>query len=243
MRIMLVSGGLDSFLVSSLKYPWPRAVPVMARVDVPYFEDDYDAAQYLYASLVLTKQEVRVSEAVAMQTGFIPHRNLAILVAVAQEHPFVREIVVSSPLGTQVGDGQAAFFRAAGRALSAASPDGKVIRVVNGMRGHTKASMVREYLRQGLPLEMLYMTRSCYSAGTMHCGTCNACLQRWIAFTLNGLSEYWENDPLDVFRGQMKHTTAKDLAHMMLRAGVRSTMEWIRVGVRTSDLLRIGRNR
>jgi hypothetical protein len=61
-----------------------------------------------------------------------------------------------------------------------------------------KTELVRWYLQHGYPVEYLKRTWACYrpaSPSGLPCGNCPACIRRYIAFTLNGIEESYEENP------------------------------------------------
>ena len=60
----------------------------------------------------------------------------------------------------------------------------------------TKTKIVEWYLKQGLPVEDLTRTRSCYDKNTDgQCGKCGSCFRRWVAFENNGVTEKYDSSP------------------------------------------------
>jgi len=59
----------------------------------------------------------------------------------------------------------------------------------------TKAGVVRWALDNGVPEDILRQTSTCYHPTMERCGLCGTCFKRWIAFTLNGLEERYDNPP------------------------------------------------
>lgn len=60
---------------------------------------------------------------------------------------------------------------------------------------HDKEEIVAWYLKSGGSVEELKKTHSCYSPKELPCGTCAACVRRFIAMTLNGIYEEYCVDP------------------------------------------------
>jgi 7-cyano-7-deazaguanine synthase in queuosine biosynthesis len=68
--------------------------------------------------------------------------------------------------------------------------------VVYPVGQYTKTELIREYLKEGGSAnKLINETRSCYNNHELPCGVCSACVKRYIALTLNGLSESYVNNP------------------------------------------------
>jgi hypothetical protein len=61
----------------------------------------------------------------------------------------------------------------------------------------TKTLMVQWYKKEGLPINRLLDTRSCFADEVYNCGACPACFRRWVALTNNGLIECCKNPVLE----------------------------------------------
>lgn len=70
----------------------------------------------------------------------------------------------------------------------------KPIKVWSPFMDMTKQQMVKWYVEQGLPVEDLLKTRSCYAPTEIPCGECPACFRRWVAFAYSGIEEPMAND-------------------------------------------------
>jgi len=132
-----------------------------------------------------------------LPTGWIPNRNLRLILAAAQLHPDV----VIARIAEWGPDKNPGFFRAVERLL-ARSRGGHFQAATNVPRvrihtpfGHlTKTQLVRRYLdahpATGVA-DLKDFTWSCYGPGPQFCGECGGCWCRWVAFTNNGI---WEDD-------------------------------------------------
>ncbi len=80
------------------------------------------------------------------------------------------------------------FQQTANLATKAGTEDGRTLRYHAPLLYMTKAAIVREGTRLGVPWEL---TWSCYEGGAEACGTCDSCLLR-----LRGFGEAGETDPL-----------------------------------------------
>jgi 7-cyano-7-deazaguanine synthase in queuosine biosynthesis len=72
----------------------------------------------------------------------------------------------------------------------------------------TKTDMVSWYVEQGLPIDILKLTSSCYNGD--RCGTCPACFRRWVSMELNSISEYYKVNPWETPLAQVYAQRAKE---------------------------------
>lgn len=216
---VLFSGGMDSFLVQQLFYP--RAIPVFVETRASYNQIDLDYARAMCDHLGTDLQILSHASCFADEdyTGIIEHRNAQIILLIAQKMD-VNNIVVSSPLGELTYDQSNKFRRAMSRALQ--------IRITNGAAWHTKAMLIAHYARRygrRKTEHMLSRTRSCYSFKYVQCGRCSACVKRWVAMTLNGFTEEYEENPEESARYLYRTCSAGQA----LRLGLLPLIEILRV--------------
>lgn len=123
----------------------------------------------------------------------IPGRNFYVLSRIVDELPHGGRILfgaVDGEIPLFGGDKSERFFELL-NALYARLP--VPVRVENPLCDETKTDLVRWWLEKPYPVEMLEKTHSCFSGskhgtlGVHHCGACQACLRKWIAFSNNGL--------------------------------------------------------
>lgn len=130
-----------------------------------------------------------------LPTGWIPYRNLRIILACGQVSPDV----VLARIAEWGPDKNPGFFRRTERLL-ASSRGGHFQAAANLPRirihtpvGHlTKSALVRRYLQVFGPSgadDLVHLTWSCYSDGPLFCGQCGGCWCRWVAFRNNGINE------------------------------------------------------
>lgn len=86
--------------------------------------------------------------------------------------------------GNAYPDCSDAFQKAMGEAIFLGS--GNQLRLIAPLVNWTKAEVVREGLRLGVPYEL---TWSCYEGGEKPCGKCGTCIDRAQAFALNGVKD------------------------------------------------------
>lgn len=130
-----------------------------------------------------------------LSTGWIPYRNLRIILACADVAPDV----VLARIAEWGPDKNPSFFRRTERLLASsrgghfqAASDLPKVRVHTPFGHMTKTRLVRRYLQVFGPSaadDLVRYTWSCYSPGPLLCGQCGGCWCRWVAFHNNGISE------------------------------------------------------
>lgn len=191
-RVLLFSGGLDSFLVWALAgepdciffrtgtrgngREWER---------VRWFIDRFGMNVNVTTVLRLERWE--------RADGFVPYRNLLFIIHASMMAP-VTDILIGQVMEWQV-DKNPAFYRWAERA--ARDLAGKRLNISAPFAGVPRSELVRRYLGLGKPPEALRLTRSCQSASAMPCGRCSNCINRWVALTNNGIHEPLEHTPTE----------------------------------------------
>lgn len=206
--VILLSGGMDSFISRRLFYP--KATPVFVDTGSRYTEHDLACAVQQEPNLsVLHMPRLR-----EWANGVVPHRNALLLAYVANRYA-AEHVVVSAPRGELIWDQQPAFHRAMNKVLRGTS-------IVNPLRHLTKTQAVELALLRGVdPVEMVNFTRSCYSDQAQQCGQCPACVKRWISLVNNGLSELYTYDP----RVTARHLAELGTVGHLWRYGLAPTLE------------------
>lgn len=131
-----------------------------------------------------------------LASGWIPYRNLRIILACAQIEPNV----VLARIAEWGPDKNPSFFRRTERLLASsrggyfqAAQNIPKVRIFTPFGHLTKTQLVRRYLEEfGVKTgsdDLMRFTRSCYAGRDRFCGTCGACFCRWVAFTNNGIDE------------------------------------------------------
>ena len=191
-KLLMFSGGPDSLIA----WYYLGKPPAMF-VNLHYFYNDLEL-QTVKKIAEKTGMDLRIFDCNIMKfyrEGWgdtIPLRNL-LLAAIGSY--FANNIYIISQKGeTYIKDRTARFFYWCSKMLSEFY--GKSITVTTPFFHMTKGEMIRWALDNGVPKDILLMTRSCFSTQTGHCGECSACIRRAVAFTINGV--------LDVFNDYLK---------------------------------------
>jgi 7-cyano-7-deazaguanine synthase in queuosine biosynthesis len=133
--------------------------------------------------------------AVELPTGWIPYRNLRLILTAAQYHPDV----VMARIAEWGPDKNPGFFRRTERLLASsrgghfqAAAEVPKVRIHTPVGHLTKTQLVRRYLQEfgdDAAGDLVTFTWSCYGPGPKFCGQCGGCWCRWVAFTNNGIDE------------------------------------------------------
>lgn len=123
----------------------------------------------------------------------IPGRNFYILTRIAEEIQGGRLWfgAVDGEMPVSGGDKSKKFLSFT-VALLAALP--YPVKLETPVASYTKTDLVAEWLKRGFGERELFATVSCFSPGPRHCGACQACLRKWMAFANNGLKLVTEID-------------------------------------------------
>jgi len=170
---------------------------------VKHYELDLSAIfKYSNCPLLSQSTEEIVHESYAEQIAkdgegmvrtYVPFRNGLMLSAVASLAVSIYpDDIVDIYLGAHADDaaGRAyadcseEFTNAIGKAISIGTYEKVNLRAP--LVNLSKAEVVREGLELGTPYEL---TWSCYEGGEKPCGTCGTCIDRAIAFKLNGIED------------------------------------------------------
>ena len=123
-------------------------------------------------------------------TTYVPFRNglfLSAAAAIALSKgcdTIVYGIHGDDAAGNAYPDTSEAFNNAIGEAVFLGS--GRKVRIDAPFAGRSKADVVAEGIRLGVPFEL---TWSCYAGGDKPCGKCGTCRDRLDAFAKNGITD------------------------------------------------------
>lgn len=191
-RVLLYSGGLDSFVVAKL---WQPDVLLYVAIGHRYEQHERRAMQRAGLPVVIdTRLHLGHME---RRDGIVPLRNLYFL-AIASHYG---DTIAMGVLDGEVnGDKSVTFARQTEAVLATCYgpgywSEGRAPRVEYPVAHLSKAELVAEYLRAGHDPAALLATRTCYDPGELPCGHCSACVKRHIALAANGLREATAHDP------------------------------------------------
>lgn len=201
--VMLYSGGMDCLIASRLH---PADKYLFIDYQGNYTDIDFEYAKKTAPSQMLIDTTTNLGS-MEDEHGIIEQRNLNFITIAAR---YGDEIMFSSPRGEHYYDQKKWFYFCAGLAAKR--------KISNPIGNKTKAQLVKEFLEAGHDVELLKKSRSCYSNEDVQCGKCSACLKRYVAMTLNGIEEEYQNNPLDFVDRIRKRVRLKDVLTFDLRS-------------------------
>lgn len=174
--VLLVSGGLDSFLASRLL---PHALRVFVDYGQPYFGLEERAVDVLHPDV----RKVRISGLPwDPNDDYVPARNMMLATVGLR---FGTRICLAGVRDELCADKSPEAFREMSVILNKHAR-GRVL-VFSPLWGHTKAEAVHEYLGRGGDPGSLKETVSCYGTGPSSCFDCQSCFRRWAALASCGV--------------------------------------------------------
>lgn len=211
--VVMVSGGLDSFLARSLL---PGATPLFVEWGQPYLEMERQAVRTLYPD-ARTVAVGGLPEPQG-QDPYVPARNLMFACMGAR---FGSRVWLAGMRDEMCADKSPEAFRAMTQILSAHCRGG--VEVCSPFWNLTKPEAVRAYLLNGGDREALRKTVSCYGSGSSPCLDCEACFRRFVALVSNGVEVPRPSESVIRSYGlQRIHSVPAATAHATLAALHRS---------------------
>lgn len=182
-KVLLYSGGLDSWLVNEL---WKPDVKLYVNLHTKYAQQELSK---LPPDVVIEDLDLSHWE---RTDAILPLRNLY-LVAIATNYG--DEICLGATAGDRVLDQSYGFARKAEDLLSYLYQkqmwtNERTIKVNVSFREHTKTHLLRMFLDQGGDINKAFAESfSCYSPiNGQECWGCEACARKYIAFVNNGFT-------------------------------------------------------
>lgn len=190
-EVLLFSGGLDSVAAWHLLNK-PKAL----YVELGHRYQDRELAS-IERSGIPVKRTGRLFLGDCEQAdAHIPFRNLAFALVAAMEADTIYTVALK---GEGSRDKSKKFFRDTSKLLSHIA--GRKIVYTAPFAHLTKTALVSKYVERGFDVQTLLNSTSCYAAtfsdGYTGCGECMACFRRWVAMTLNGISENYVKNPAE----------------------------------------------
>jgi len=185
-RVVLVTGGLDSsVLYFRLKKDFPNLRAVYINIGQPYL-----------AKEIIALKQLGIEHETVVDLSFaeyekdywkhiIPARNFYFLCLVAEQMKG-GIIYFASTDGEmpEVGGDKSKRFLKWTNELFTKLP--YPVRIETPLENETKTDEVK-WWKENLPIEQLDYTMSCFEAEIGHCGHCQSCLRKAIAYANNGL--------------------------------------------------------
>lgn len=212
-ELLLFSGGLDSFIAWRLLHAQPFYIELGHR----YQDRELAGLERLttacaQAGLILDVRRVVDRVLLGDQEridAHIPYRNLLLASLAALDLPSSGGTIYLGALAGEASrDKSARFYRDLSRLLS--YTEHSRVHVRAPFKHLTKTELVYEYLKQFPSMSdvtLLAYTTSCYSGTAQRCGNCQACFRRWVAMSLNGIMEVYDQPPALYGRELIKRRT------------------------------------
>jgi len=203
-KVLLFSGGLDSFIISQLEKPDVLLHVTMGSV---YTEVERNRLDVLVEKGYINNDQIVISNNIDLQEferedAIIPNRNIY-LITLASHHG--NTILFGSINGDRSCDKDEPFYEKMTNLLDHVWQaqhwtKERKFSITAPYKDKTKTEIVKMYLDAGLPSEALFDSYSCYSGKETHCGSCKPCFRKWVALVNNELSipkGYFLEDPSD----------------------------------------------
>jgi 7-cyano-7-deazaguanine synthase in queuosine biosynthesis len=207
--VVMVSGGLDSFLAAALL---PRAKRVFVEWGQPYLAMERVAVADLHPTAHVVRMEGLPRP--PADDPYIPARNLMFATIGAR---FGSRVCLAGVRDEMCADKSPDAFKDMGEILT--SQCRSPVEVFSPLWGRTKDEAVSDFLREGGDPEVLKRTLSCYGDGASPCLDCEACFRRFVALRSNGVDVPRPRDA--TFRSYGLHKLQSSplaTAHAILRA-------------------------
>ena len=189
-KVLLYSGGLDSWLINKLWKPDLRIYINMhtnySNKELRNIEKQGEPVKIIDFPLNQWEQENKV----------IPLRNLYLLMVACNSTLFEDvEICLGATIGDRIYDKTLDFARKTEELLSklydtgtsTGIPKKKQIKINFAYKNYSKTELLKEYLENGGDIhEAFNNTISCYNNEKIHCWNCKPCFRKYLAFKLNG---------------------------------------------------------
>ena len=221
-RVILNSGGMDSFLLS-VHHMWHDAAHVFVDIGQQYLQKEAVSAARIakHAGKELHYVKGAAIAVFEHESGIIPYRNAEMILCAAQFGDTIGLGVIADEVNS---DKSPAFFEALERVLDISHTkqywtEGKTHHIETPLLGATKAEHIKSYLAHGGELAPLLETVSCYDGGKHHCGQCASCFKRWVALAVATgqvdvqyfVTNPWEGYSIDYLRSRMPTYSSKRL--------------------------------
>ena len=188
-RILLFSGGLDSFIAWHYLDKPPC---VYFDIGLDICTEELKVIKKLGIPVLVDRSINLVDREEEGDNKFIPGRNLYYAMLACK---YSDKIIMAGVADDNVNDKNADIFREFSRTLS--TLNNREIKVVSPFWEMTKADIVKWYLENVGDKEALIQTGSCYDLTKgSYCGNCTCCFRKWVALWVNGIQMPFYNRDL-----------------------------------------------
>jgi 7-cyano-7-deazaguanine synthase in queuosine biosynthesis len=198
-RVLLFSGGTDSFVLSKILNP---DIHLYFDIGTAEVSKELEACKKLGIEPIVDKR--LFLQDMELPNKIVPMRNLFFILMACY---YGDVIYLGATKGDMTRDDTEEFRDILNALLLSMyqipekNPRGRHLpRVEFPVKHLTKTEIIKEYLKSNFSLEELKMTRSCYKADDLKdCGHCISCFRKWISYVNNNiyLKEDFLYNPLD----------------------------------------------
>lgn len=223
--VIMLSGGLDSTLALMIAQKMELNLsPVGVYVDLgqPYNKKERAIVRKLAKTYNVKEITCKI---ISEENGNVPTiedqvidgRNMTLATIGANFGDRIWLCALDGEMHDFMPDKNEKFFSKATTALSQAY--GREIRVETPFKHLTKADLIALALDSGISEKEIKATSTCYHPTLKRCGECSACVKRFIALKLNGITERYSVDPLESdyaikYKAQLKEAwDEQDFSH------------------------------
>jgi len=191
-EVVLFSGGPDSLIAwEYLKRPDALYIQHGCRYEYKQLEAvEKIAVATNNGNIIITDKVLDLSQ-FESEDAHLPLRNMYFSM-IAANMGYVKIWLVTQKGEQSIPDRSSEFLERISRELSIHME--RTVHVDCIFPQMTKQDMVKWYVDEGLDLELLKATVSCFHPDYRMCGECPACFRRWIAFEYNGIHEKYRKD-------------------------------------------------
>jgi len=188
-EILLFTGGVDSFIA----YFYLNRPPCLY-VDLGHRYAEKEKKNVMRIAKKVG-MDLRIESCLKLgkweeEDANIPMRNMFLVMIGSY---FADRIYLITQRGEMsIPDRSKEFYKKASEIISFLH--GKKKEVYSPFFNMTKQDIVGWYKEQGLDLDLLKETISCFSSAEGRCGRCPACFRQWVAFSYNGIDVDFRND-------------------------------------------------
>ena len=191
--VLMYSGGMDSMILNTLFRP-----DVLLYVNIHGRYSDKELRRLPHGDSRLKVLDFPLLGEYERSDLKVPCRNVFFALLASMEGD---DLYLGSTAGDRTADKGVSYAKAMDGLFDVVLgkqvwTGGRRVRVLLPLRNWTKTQCVRRYLKAGHPSFRLVNAPSCYDSMGGHCGRCNPCVRKWVAFRNNGLdTSFFRNDP------------------------------------------------
>ncbi len=186
--VLLVSGGLDSFIAwKYLNHVDCTVLPLFINYHGKYTDKELSVCEELYGEeLIIDEDTLNFSDKEYGEKAFIKNRNIY-LALVASNYGY--NICMAGLKDDNVGDKSPEAFTSITNLLNTVnSTDKFTYNVMSPFWNKEKSEIVEWYVNSGFPEGLLLRTTSCYHPHKHYCGECPSCFRKYCALISNGIN-------------------------------------------------------